>query len=251
MTLARLEVYHQTMTHAGTIVPAETDLLCEGCGYTLTGLPEDSNCPECGKPIAQSIGSQRRVPAWEQRQTFWNFLGTSAAVLFRPTWFYQNLATRREVKPARLFAIIYWVITSILFVAAARAHIRVYLEYGSWMGITKNSGFGVDLILFAIIYATLHGVTSVAARLTNWEATYRGLRMPLDVVLRGMYYHAAHYLPVALLTAVTVWGYLLLGLPITTMPTYLYVLCGEVIVFAAYLFNTYWIGMRNMMYANR
>lgn len=37
----------------------------------------------------------------------------------------------------------------------------------------------------------------------------------------------------------------------TTGMVYLYVLCGEVIVAAAYLFNTYWIAMRNLMYANR
>ena len=34
-------------------------------------------------------------------------------------------------------------------------------------------------------------------------------------------------------------------------PTYLYVLSAEVIAGAFYLFWTYWIGMRNMMYANR
>jgi hypothetical protein len=239
------------MTRVATIVPAESDLLCEGCGYTLNGLPDDSNCPECGKPINESIGSTRKLPAWETRLTVMSFLRTSAAVLFRPTWFYQNLATRHEITPARTFAVIHWILTSILFVAAARMHIRVYLQYGTWMGIDKNSGAMVDLIFFGLIYGTLHGITVIAARLTNWEATYRGLRMPLNVVLRGMYYHAAHYLPVALATAATVWGYSLLNLPITTMPTYLYVLCGEVIVFAGYLFNTYWIGMRNMMYANR
>jgi hypothetical protein len=32
---------------------------------------------------------------------------------------------------------------------------------------------------------------------------------------------------------------------------YLYVLCGEVVLGAFYLFKTYWIGMRNIMYANR
>ena len=35
------------------------------------------------------------------------------------------------------------------------------------------------------------------------------------------------------------------------MTTYLYVICAEVILAAVYLFKTYWIGMRNMMYANR
>jgi hypothetical protein len=32
---------------------------------------------------------------------------------------------------------------------------------------------------------------------------------------------------------------------------YLYVLAGLVVLSAIYLFQTYWIGMRNMMYANR
>ena len=33
--------------------------------------------------------------------------------------------------------------------------------------------------------------------------------------------------------------------------SYLIVLCVEVIAAAVYLFITYWIGMKNMMYANR
>jgi hypothetical protein len=102
---------------------------------------------------------------------------------------------------------------------------------------------------------TLHGTTWAAARLTAWEAAYRGIRLPLDVVRRGMAYHSAHYFPVALLTLMTTSGYsALLRLGVwteQTLPTYMYVLCAEVIIFAAYLFQTYWIGMRNMMYANR
>jgi hypothetical protein len=99
------------------------------------------------------------------------------------------------------------------------------------------------------------GVTWLAARLTTWEATYRGIRLPVAVVLRGMYYHTAHYVPVAVVAFATVSGYWLLNrarvLDLTTASTYLYVLCAQVIACAAYLFHTYWIGMRNMMYANR
>jgi hypothetical protein len=96
----------------------------------------------------------------------------------------------------------------------------------------------------------------LAARLTHWEASYRGYRLPLPVVLRGMYYHSIDYLPVALFACATVLGYRLLIAhnilnPGVTATKYLYTLCAEVLIAAFYLFETYWIGMRNMMYANR
>jgi hypothetical protein len=60
---------------------------------------------------------------------------------------------------------------------------------------------------------------------------------------------------VALAAFITVWGYIQLRgrgyLQLTSATAYLYVLCGLVIVSAIYLFDTYWIGMRNLMYANR
>jgi hypothetical protein len=74
-------------------------------------------------------------------------------------------------------------------------------------------------------------------------------------VKRGLYYHAAHYLPVAIGSAVTVCVFCWLLsrglLDVTWYTRYLYILSAEVILGAFYLFKTYWIGMRNMMYANR
>jgi hypothetical protein len=113
-------------------------------------------------------------------------------------------------------------------------------------------------MLAALMLGTLGGISltiNLAARLTAWEAAYRGYRLPHGVVLRALYYHAAHFLPVALVALITCGGYNLIqrsgDLQMTTGSTYVYVLCGEVIVAAGYLFNTYWIGMRNLMYANR
>ena len=242
------------MTHVATVVPAETDLLCESCGYTLNGLPSDANCPECGRPLLESAHSKRRLPAWEQDRNLWNFLATSAEVTFRPTQFYKTLATRRQIEPARQFATVHWIITSALFAAAAYGHLHWYLETGwTWIGLRRANWYQAGG-LFVLTFAVLRVVTYIAARLTNWEASYRGLRLPLNVVLRGMYYHAAHYLPVAAGAAITVYGYQWLShrmlVPPESVTTYLYVLCAEVIVFAAFLFHTYWIGMRNMMYAN-
>lgn len=246
------------MTRVAPTVPAENDLLCEGCGYTLNGLPADSNCPECGKPIEESIGSQRRVPTWEKAggRTVTNFVRLSLLVLARPTRFYKTLATRRDIRPAQDFATLHWMACASFFAGAAFTHAMWYLRLTSWSifdgRIEAATGF---CGLAVAVYIMLAGTTRLAARLTNWEASYRGIRLPLNVVLRGMYYHAAHYTPVALLALMTVLGYQLLlktgRLDLQSANAYLYVLCGEVIVFAAYLFHTYWIGMRNMMYANR
>ena len=79
--------------------------------------------------------------------------------------------------------------------------------------------------------------------------------MPFGVVLRAMYFHAAHYVPVALVALLTVLGYRWMlrsnMVGADSILTYLYVICGEVVIGAFYLFKTYWIGMRNIMFANR
>jgi hypothetical protein len=237
------------MTRVAPIVPSETDLLCENCGYTLNGLPAASNCPECGRPIDESIKSDRVPPAWEQpgRLRFFAFAETSADVIVRPTHFYRTSTTRGDAARARLFANIHWQIATLFFAAAGTIHAEVFFP----TGVAPV----VFMVLVLVTFLTLWLTTSVAARLTAWEANYRGIRLPLPVVRRGMYYHAAHYLPVAVITLAVVSGYALalryqLAGP-QTITTYLYTLCAAVIVAAAYLFHTYWIGMRNMMYANR
>jgi len=244
------------MTRAATMVPAETDLLCEGCGYTLNGLPESGNCPECGKPIAQSLGTHRLAPPWED----WplgasSLIVTTARVIFRTTRFYRTLRTRPDEDASLFFARIHWGIAAAGFGIAAWFHAAWYLSL-----------FGRDIMQFRILiiflpivialtYVLLAVTTELAARLTHWEATYRGLRLPLPVVRRGLYFHAAHYLPVALMAAVTVVGYQALREANVVGPRwaviYLYVLSAEVLIGAAYLFKTYWIGMKNMMFANR
>jgi hypothetical protein len=250
------------MTRVAPVVPAEGDLLCEGCGYALTGLDERSNCPECGRTIASSIGSGRRPPDWEldpppggKLVAFWR---TTGCVLFRPTDFYRTIRTRGDERRALRFGRLHAVLAALLFGIAGSVHLSLFHPgfAADWWDIDDlSAGPAGTVILAAAAYLTLYLTVRVAARLTTWEATYRGLRLPLGVVRRGMAYNAAHYPLVALLTLLTVAGYAYLlrteRVAATTITTYLYVLCGEVVVFAAYLFNIYWIAMRNMLYANR
>jgi len=199
----------------------------------------------------------RTPPPWElDRQGAGKgvriFLRTTAAVIFRPTRFFRSLATRGDTAAARRFGIIHWAIASVLLGFTAQLHVNWYLSLGVRIGQVQTLGLlGLIVACFAFFWLT----TSAASVLTVWEARYRGFRLPPRVVRRGLYYHAAHYLPVALVALITVAGYVILDHTVQHMEAwstaYLYVLCGEVVVAAGYLFNTYWISMRNMMYANR
>jgi len=255
------------MARVAPRVPESNDVLCERCGYVLNGLPDDGRCPECGKPIAESAGHNRLPTPWDASAESGidrsrGFIRTTLDVILSPRRFYRTFATRASLAAARSFAQLNWWIAAGLFGVAGATHAMWYWSSYSAMGTPPLSpgaiaawlGFVVGLAI--VTYLVLDGVTRLAARLTNWEGTYRGYRLPYDVVLRGLYYHSPHYLPVALGTAATVVGFQLLvlihpdalgGLAVR----YLLVLCVEVVVSAGYLFETYWIGMRNMMYANR
>lgn len=241
------------MTRAAANVPDNTALLCEYCGYNLTGLPQEGRCPECGRPVADSLPHWRGPCAWEQARSsadLGRFIRTSAAVLFRPSRFYRTLATRLDSPRGRLFGRIYLLVASILFATAAAFHLDWFLKLTG-----TRFPLAISWVLLVVLCdGFLIGVTSLASRLTTWEATYRGLRLPLGVVQRGMDFHAIHYLFPGLVAATTVLGYQWLlyhgHLGADSGSVYLYVLCGLIILFAGYLFQTYWIAMRNMMYAN-
>jgi hypothetical protein len=249
------------MPRIATVVPSSSDLICEGCGYLLNGLPDGNACPECGKPSAESIGSHRLLPEWESplnRPHVRAFFATLSQVIFRPTYFYRHLASGQRtplpaasITAARSFARINWLISSLILGMCASAHLL-------WVMGTdeRTTMFWIQTPVLAVgVYLFLLGITHIAARLSSWEAAYRGLRLPHPVVLRALHYHAAHYLPVALVAAATI---LLLRPRIANsqtglhgMSVYLILLSAQIVLSAFYLFVTYWIGMRNIMYANK
>jgi hypothetical protein len=244
-----------------TRAPEETDILCENCGYMLNGLPPSGNCPECGSAIDLSVSERlRQPPLWEiigdPRPKWLRFLLTTLQIIFTPTRFYRGTTSRSQILPAHRFAQIQWLICALILGFAAWIHWR-----SEWvLHYLHNPAppFLAPLLLVTLppfVYLSIMITIRLAARLTAWEGNYRGFRLPHPVVLRALYYHSAHLLPVALLAIVTCATYYLLPLTYlqraTSETTYLYILSAEVILSAVYLFYTYWIGMRNWMYANR
>jgi hypothetical protein len=246
------------MSRVARIVPAENDVLCEACGYTLNGLATSGNCPECGTPIAHSTFEDRReLPAWERgdRRTQRRFLITTAHVVFRPTNFFRTLATRVEGSGSERFAMLHDIAASLLFALAGTIHLSWYVREIVGRPVRFPFEPFAGVVLWVATYLALEGVTRLAAKLTAWEAAYRGIRLPYPGVLRAMHYHAAHYLPVALVACLTIGTYQVMwqtgAVSAFTATSYLYILSAEVILGAIYLFQTYWIAMRNTMYANR
>lgn len=60
-----------------------SELLCESCGYALTGLPLEAACPECATPVTESLPSRRPGSAW-QRGVRRGWMTTSMAFVHRP-----------------------------------------------------------------------------------------------------------------------------------------------------------------------
>jgi hypothetical protein len=249
-------VYHIPMGERGKTIPPDNSLLCEDCGYVLDGLDVMGRCPECGRLIEESLPYHRQMPAWElpyghPAAVDTGFLRTTVEVLVRPKWYFRHLRISSSVTQSRYFAIIHWFLSAVLFGLAAQGHLTWPELEREIDWIRRLSIFGMTIPTAIAVMAMLHLIVS---RLTTWEARFRGLRMPIRVVSRAMYYHSAHYLTVSAVTAVYVlWVTYLLNSPWNRSlgPQYLYGLSVLAVASSVYLFWTYWIAMRSLLYANR
>lgn len=253
----------KNMAIAERTVPADTDILCERCGYTLNGLPDTGNCPECGDAIANSLSQDgRTLSEYEsdpRPRTFWK---TTFRVIFDTKRFYRTLRGRveDEAKSKRFSGAHRWIV-SVFFALCATGHGLWLLQMMGYplVGFEGTGGLISGLFVFAglvgFTFMILSSITRLAQWLTTIEARYWGFRLSLPVVRRAMRFHSANYLPVGVVAAACVCGYQLLrhfriiGFAYDTW--YIYGLCALVVLSAGYLFQTYWIGMKNLMYANR
>lgn len=66
-------------------------LLCEGCGYHLRGLTRADACPECGRPILESLHSRRQGTPWQQKPSLVAWIDTMRSMLLAPRRFWDTV----------------------------------------------------------------------------------------------------------------------------------------------------------------
>jgi hypothetical protein len=240
--------------------PAETDLLCEACGYILNGLQaEQGNCPECGTPTRDSVEPGRRLESPIELQ--WSsaaFWATTARVLFQKRRFFRETRSRGDHPNVVRFGNVHRLLSGILLGMAGGVHSMWMAETQLWVrrwDATSLSILAVVTIVLALLaYITLALVTRLATWLTSKEGAFWGMRLPGAVVTRAMSFHAANYLPVALLALFITGGYriaLMMGwTDAASGVPYLVSLCILVIAAAFWLFESYVIAMRRIRLAN-
>ncbi len=74
-------------------------LLCESCGYQLDETREEPACPECGRPVAESLPSVRTGSPWQNRRSIRAWFSTILLVFFSPRKLFSTL--RIEMRGVR------------------------------------------------------------------------------------------------------------------------------------------------------
>ena len=238
-------------------IPAPGDLLCESCGYVLNGLPDDGQCPECGKPVADStVASPRRPSAWEagRDRAVGRFQFTALSVLRAPRRFFRTLTAHGDTARSGRFG----------FIAVLPAwffNTKTVLMHCVIMTITFNFFTRAQLVLLLpvvpiLVAAAWAAMYLAVVRLTTIESRFWGMRLPKDVVRRALHYDAVHVSAASLLPWAVSLFYLCLVISNDVAAqryasTYLYTLSGAVVAVAVYLFSIYAASMRSLMYANR
>lgn len=83
----------------------EYTLLCEKCGYVIEGLDTDGNCPECGKPIAESIRSDHPGNLWQNSFSFFVIIHSWYLILRHPIQQSQMLKVNEDESFAMNWAV--------------------------------------------------------------------------------------------------------------------------------------------------
>lgn len=138
-----------------------TALLCESCGYPLDASSANPRCPECGRPIHDSLAARRTGSAWQRRPGLFSFVATDAAMLARPGRVFDRLA----ILPRRGLGLLY-----------LNLAIASFLLVDPWVGVLVGDPLraarGNDPVREGVLYAAVLAAEMGAAGITLYALTW-------------------------------------------------------------------------------
>ncbi len=159
--------------------------LCETCGYPMQGLHLDADCPECGRPLAESDPARRTGPLWQARPGPGAWIDIAVDLICRPRVFFRTLRTDGGNLPARLYLLSVaclvggmwalaevawlgrpaWLAWAMGMIAAKATLVLTYIEAGGVAFFSKQRGWRVPIRLAERVcgYAALGWVLAAAA----------------------------------------------------------------------------------------
>ncbi|MEM7628594.1 MAG: hypothetical protein AAF356_04140 [Planctomycetota bacterium] len=221
-----------------TLWTDEYTLLCERCGYVVEGLATDGACPECGKPISESLPERRVGTPWQQKPSFRNLLKTWWMTLRHPKRTLDVMRMHRESSSGLLGA------SLLLFLALAWVSLLAV-----WAHFVSEVVSFIAVFFGTLVFAVF-GVGIAAVLIATERAGLRflgrkhGLRITPDAS-SSICSHGS-----------IGWAFVAAGLGFANtgaaQPGLLWV-AGLAVALIGFLFFEWfaWLGLRRCKYANR
>jgi len=240
----------------------EFTLLCERCGYVIEGLEPDGNCPECGKPIAESLPEARPGSLWQRKRCLSTWVSTAHEVLRHPRAVWDTVRSDEPCEPEDqdpLFILNTCVGAGIGAVLSAIPHLG--LAPGRGTAVEASLSLAVSVYFSAVIGWVVLLILTVVERLgirLFGRMHKRRITVPISRTIIG---HASYGW---LIAGVGVGFGHMLGMLLTALSQHIVALRWELIYMSPWLlpilgffagllvFETLtWLGVLNMRYANR
>lgn len=146
----------------------EFTLLCERCGYVLEGLDRGGNCPECGRPIKESLPHLARPGSpWQQKPSLRSLTETCREMLLHPGAAFTRV--RIDAKRSGSFERWFNLATTALIAIPAAA---IYLAWAFFNPVRGRETFLIEAgIAASIVLGGMLTLMFLLATLTAIERT--------------------------------------------------------------------------------